>query len=158
MRAVADHLHLHITWQRRGEFRQLGLKRGDGRQQVEARLLVNIHDHRRLTPQLRGLLVIFCPSDHSTEVAQLNRHAVFVGDDLITVMLRVEHLVGGTEGDGATRPIEAAFGLVKRADADHVAYIFQRQATGGQGVGVYLHAHGRLLLAVEVHEANARHL
>ncbi len=158
LRAVTDHLHVDVTRQRRGQRRQARLDVGNGRQHVETRLFVDVDNDPRLALNRRRLLRVFGAIDDLAQVAEFDRHAVFIGDHLLAVALWVQQLVGGTQGDRTVLTVKAAFGLIQGAEADHAAHVFQGQATGRQRIRINLHPHRRFLLAMKIHQTDTGHL
>src|SRR6476659_11351021 len=98
------------------------------------------------------------PIDGRADVAYPHRGAVAVGENERVVVAGLEQLIIGIDCVGLARAVESTFRLVDIGLADDVADILEADAACGQGLGIDLHANGRLLLAADSDQPDTRYL
>ncbi|MDR6358276.1 hypothetical protein Q3H58_004947 [Pseudomonas psychrotolerans] len=91
-------------------------------------------------------------------VLQAQGGAVLVAEHQLAVLGGATQLVVGVDGDGMVGAVETALGAVDVGRIDHRVDVFQGQAVGGQGLGVDVDAHRRLLAAGQGHQADPGNL
>ena len=98
------------------------------------------------------------PSIDVRDVAQAHRRAVLVGDDERLEAVGLVELIVGRERVVLARAVDVALGLVDVRGDERGAHVLEREPGAGERLRVDLHAHRRLLSAVDRDEADARHL
>ena len=141
-----------------GQPRQLRLDLVDGLDDVGAGLLE--HDqHDALLAVLKGRQgAVGRARDRLADVANPDRAAVAVGDDGFVERLGFDDLVVGGDGEARSRRIDGALRRNRGCTDERSAHLLQRQATGSELGRVDLDADRGMLLAVDGHLGDARHL
>src|SRR5438105_6252934 len=97
---------------------------------------------------------IFDVVDHIANVTEAHGHAIFVGNDQITIFGGRGDLVVGANGVGLSRAVEASFGRVDIILQESGADIFEADAERSERGRVHLDADSRLLIAFDGDEAD----
>src|SRR5712672_2231855 len=156
-RAVGCDRHLDGRRERSLELRQhclYGVHRLDD---VGTGHTLNGENDGALLVEPAGHQVVFRRFDRFSDVANAHRRAVAIGNDQIIVGRWLEQLVVGTEREGLARTVERAFREIDVGLAYHGADVFQADAAGRERLGIDLNADGRLDLAADADQADARH-
>ncbi|MOA19093.1 hypothetical protein D3C78_1394490 [compost metagenome] len=93
--------------------------------------------------------------DHLGHVTQVDRCTVFVGNDQLGVLIRLEQLIVGRQRGNARLAVQCALGQVEAGLLKGQANVGQGQADGGELVGGGLYPNRRALLAGDVDLADA---
>ena len=89
---------------------------------------------------------------------ELYGRVISIGDDQRRVVGARKQLVVRADLVCLMRAVEIALGLVHIGGRDRIADILQIQAVGGQGRGISLNPHRRLLPSADAHQSHARQL
>ena len=154
--AVGEDVHVDPLRQRRLQLRQEGLHPIGRLDDVGPRLPLDVEDDGALLAGPAGELRVLHAVDHLADLVEADGRAVLVGDDERPERGGLPQLVVGGQHEILPRPIEVAFGLIDVGLREDGAHVFQRQP--GQSFGIDLHAHGRLLAAIDRHQAHAENL
>ena len=145
--AVSQRLHIHRGGQARLDLGQQLLDRIHQRDDVGARLALDVDQHRRRLVGPAGQLGVLGALHHIGDVPQEHRRAILVGDHDILVGLGVLQLVVGVDGVLLGGAVELALGRVGIVVGDGGAQVVDVQAQRRQPLQVGLHPHGRTLAA-----------
>ena len=128
----------------------------DHRDDVGARLPLDVHDDGGHFVHPGGLADVLDIIDHAGDVGQLDGRAVAVRDDQGRIVGGSEQLVIGADLVGLVGAIEVSLGLVDVGGDQGGAKVLEVQAVGGQGGGIRLDADSGLLAAADADESDAR--
>ena len=126
----------------------------DDRDDVRARLPLNVQDDRRSRVHPGGLANIFRVIEDGGNLGQFDGSSVSVGDDEWSVIAAGEQLIGGSNLEGLMRSIEVAFGLIHVGGNDGGAQILQIDTVGRHRRGIRLNPDRRLLPAAYADQAD----
>ena len=125
---VGQDADLDRRGQRRRELRQQLLDAIDDRDDVRARLPLNIQDDRRNLVHPGGLADVLGIVDDAGNVGQFDGSAVPVRDDERRIIAAGEQLVVGADLVGLMRSVEVSLGLIDVGGDDGRAQILQIEA------------------------------
>ena len=145
-------------WRQSLKLRQLRLDAVDGLDDVGARKLENRQQDGRLpvgpSPQLR----VLCGIDGPRYVANADRTAIPIRDNLIVPRFGGQKLVVVIDRESSRCSLNCPLGCIRACRGDRGADVFERQPKSGELVRIDLNANGRLLLSEDQDLPYARNL
>ncbi len=157
-RAIADHVHIHALGQGRVQAWQQCLHPVGHLDDVGPGLAPHADDDGALAVGPARQLVVLHPVDDVGHFLQADGRAVAVGQDQRPEAGRTRELIVGGQGVVLARTVQVAFGLIDVGGDQDFSDVVQAESSAGQRRGVNLHAHRRLLTAVDGDQPHARHL
>ena len=131
--------------------RQSGLDAVHGLDDIGARQFENRQQNRLAAVGKGRKTGIFRCVDSVADVADPHWGAVFVGDDDVVPRRGIEHLAVVVDRESPGLPVDGSLWADGGRVDDYSAQILERKAEGGDLRRVNLDAHGRLLLATDLH-------
>ncbi len=116
---------------------------------VSIDLLENKNQHRRLIVEPPGGADVLDAIDHRGDSIEPDRRAVAGADDHRFVFIGLAHLVIDADDIGTVRRVYAALGARRVSGIQGGPYVLKTESHRGERSGVGLHAHRRLLGAVD---------
>ena len=156
--AVAQNADVHGRRQRAHDLRQQRLDSIDDLNDVGAGLTLHVDDdcRRRIRPGAE--LGVLRAADDGGHVQELDRRAVAIGDDQITILIGAGELIVGIDSQSLGRAVEIAFRRIDVQIADRGADIVDVKTVGGKRIRIELDAHRRPLPAADTDESDAGQL
>jgi hypothetical protein len=137
---------------------QLRLDLIDGLDDVGARLLEHDQHDAPLAVREGRHCAVGRAVDRSAYVANPDRAAVAVSEDGFIERRRIDDLVVGGDGEARSLCIDSTLRRDRGCTDERFAHVLQRQAAGGELGRVNLDADRGMLLAVDRHLGDTRHL
>ena len=156
--AVHHHLHMDGTWDGSLQVRQQRMHLVDGFDDVGTWGLVQNQQHRRFAIGNAVIADVLDAVHHLAHILQAHRAAAAVTQNQRRIVGGGTGLVVGTNLPAAVAQFDKTLWAVGVVGGYGHTHVFQRQAVGGQPVGVQFHAHGGQGTAANRHLANAVHL